>query len=286
MKELAAFVAQVMKATRRRKVALVASSRGGNAVRNYLKNGGGAEFVSHAVLCGTPNKGIVISDTLLVGSEFNGAAALPQGAERRAGRSHPRRRDDGDPLRQERQVLPARRPLHRRAGQADRRRLRCLRAARRAQRHPRRRSTIARRRSTSWPSPRMYEFITGKPPASMFIAQEPLPVLNGKVTGMADGTLHQPRGRRRRGRDLRGRRQDRRAQERRGRCIARPPARTACGGPSSAAPTPTTSSCCAWRRSRSPTPTARRSCARATWCICGPSVFAKGDEARGRRRQS
>ena len=59
MKELAAFVAQVLKATRRRKVALVGSSRGGNAIRNYLKNGGGAEFVSHAVLCGTPNKGIV-----------------------------------------------------------------------------------------------------------------------------------------------------------------------------------------------------------------------------------
>ena len=48
-----------LKATRRRKVALVGSSRGGNAIRNYLKNGGGAEFVSHAVLCGTPNKGIV-----------------------------------------------------------------------------------------------------------------------------------------------------------------------------------------------------------------------------------
>src|SRR5207342_463399 len=42
MKELAAYVAQVLKATRRRRVALVASSRGGNAVRNYLKNGGGA----------------------------------------------------------------------------------------------------------------------------------------------------------------------------------------------------------------------------------------------------
>src|SRR5687768_7999266 len=60
MKELAAFVTQVQKTTRRRRVALVASSRGGNAVRNYLKNGGGAEFISHAVLCGTPNKGIVI----------------------------------------------------------------------------------------------------------------------------------------------------------------------------------------------------------------------------------
>ena len=73
MKELAAFVAQVVKTTRRRKVALVGSSRGGNAIRSYLKNGGGAEYVSHAVLCGTPNKGIVISDSLLVGSEFNGA---------------------------------------------------------------------------------------------------------------------------------------------------------------------------------------------------------------------
>ena len=33
----------------------------------------------------------------------------------------------------------------------------------------------------------MYEFITGKPPGNLFIAQEPLPVLNGKVTGIADG---------------------------------------------------------------------------------------------------
>ena len=74
MKELAAFVAQVKKETRRRKVALIASSRGGNTVRNYLKNGGGADSVSHAVLCGTSNKGIVISDSMLVGSEFNGAA--------------------------------------------------------------------------------------------------------------------------------------------------------------------------------------------------------------------
>ena len=63
MKELAAFVAQALKATGRRKVALVGSSRGGNAIRSYLKNGGGAEFVSHAVLCGTPNKGVVNSDS-------------------------------------------------------------------------------------------------------------------------------------------------------------------------------------------------------------------------------
>ncbi len=62
MKELAAFVAKARAATRRRKVALIAASRGGNAVRNYLKNGGGADHVSHAILCGTPNKGIVAVD--------------------------------------------------------------------------------------------------------------------------------------------------------------------------------------------------------------------------------
>ena len=81
MKELTSFVVQVLKATRRRKVALVGSSRGGNAIRSMLKNGG-ADMVSHAVLCGTPNKGIVISESLLVGSEFNGAVPVPQGPER------------------------------------------------------------------------------------------------------------------------------------------------------------------------------------------------------------
>ena len=34
----------------------------------------------------------------------------------------------------------------------------------------------------------MHEFITGKPPATLFIAQEPLPMLNGQVTGIADGS--------------------------------------------------------------------------------------------------
>ncbi len=33
----------------------------------------------------------------------------------------------------------------------------------------------------------MFEHITGKPPATLFIAQEPLPILNGRVTGMTEG---------------------------------------------------------------------------------------------------
>jgi len=36
----------------------------------------------------------------------------------------------------------------------------------------------------------MFEFITGKPPGNLFITQEPLPVLNGRVTGVADGGVY------------------------------------------------------------------------------------------------
>jgi hypothetical protein len=56
------------------KVALVANSRGGYAVRNYIKNGGGGD-VSHAVLCGTPNHGVFDWEDS-PGSEFNGRGAF------------------------------------------------------------------------------------------------------------------------------------------------------------------------------------------------------------------
>ena len=187
MKELAAFVAQVIKATRRRKVALVGSSRGGNAIRSYLKNGGGAEYVSHAVLCGTPNKGIVISDTLLVGSEFNGAFPflkdlnsgpddLIPGVEMMAIRS-----DKNDKYSQPdgRFIGAPGKPTGVGYDASE------LRGAR---------NVILDgldHRETAFNKlafAAMYDFIAGRAPASMFIAQEPLPVLNGKVTGIAEGS--------------------------------------------------------------------------------------------------
>ena len=186
MKELAAFVAQVRKETRRRKVALVASSRGGNAVRNYLKNGGGAESVSHAVLCGTPNKGVVISDTMLVGSEFNGAAPflkglnggpddLIPGVELMAIRS-----DKNDKFCQAdgRFIGQAGKPTGVSYDCAE------LRGAR---------NVIldgVDHRETAFHKlafAAQYQFITGKPAGTLFIAQEPKPTLNGRVTGIADG---------------------------------------------------------------------------------------------------
>ena len=71
--QLAAEVTRVRALTGADKVILVAQSRGGNTVRNYLKNGGGAAFTSLAVLCGAVNHGVIVSDKFLLGSEFNGA---------------------------------------------------------------------------------------------------------------------------------------------------------------------------------------------------------------------
>jgi len=82
---LAAEVKKVLAATGATKVALVALSRGGYAVRNFIANGG-ASVVSHAVLGGVPNHGVWANPGFLPGSEFNGAGPFllklnaPQGA--------------------------------------------------------------------------------------------------------------------------------------------------------------------------------------------------------------
>lgn len=189
MKELAAFVAQVRAATRRRKVALIASSRGGNTVRNYLKNGGGDDSVSHAVLCGTPNKGIVISEALLPGSEFNGAAPflralnsgtddLVPGVELMAIRSD---RNDKFSQPDARFVGGPGKPTGVGYDASE------LRGARNVVLEGLDHREVAFHKLAF---AAQYEFITGKPPATLFIAQEPLPTLNGRVTGMAEGGLY------------------------------------------------------------------------------------------------
>ncbi len=69
-------VEAILAETKTSKVILVGSSRGGLSIRNYLQNGGGASKVSHAILAGVPNHGVVASDTMLVGSEFNGSSSF------------------------------------------------------------------------------------------------------------------------------------------------------------------------------------------------------------------
>lgn len=70
LKELTAFIEKVRAETGDDQVALVALSRGGYSVRNYIANGGAAH-VSRAVLGGTPNHGVFAVDAL-PGSEYNG----------------------------------------------------------------------------------------------------------------------------------------------------------------------------------------------------------------------
>jgi pimeloyl-ACP methyl ester carboxylesterase len=77
--ELAAAVAALERRLDVPKVILIAHSRGGNIVRNYLKNAGGAAHTAIAILCGTPGHGVLVSDKLLVGSEFNGASPFLRG---------------------------------------------------------------------------------------------------------------------------------------------------------------------------------------------------------------
>jgi pimeloyl-ACP methyl ester carboxylesterase len=76
LRELTAAIKVVREETSAARVALVASSRGGYAVRNFIQNGGAAQ-VSHAVLCGVPNKG-VFNWEANPGSEFNGRAPFLQ----------------------------------------------------------------------------------------------------------------------------------------------------------------------------------------------------------------
>jgi triacylglycerol lipase len=65
-------VERVLQRTGAKQVVLVGNSRGGNAIRNYIQNGGGAQTVSHAILGGTPNHGVWNVPGRNPGNEFAG----------------------------------------------------------------------------------------------------------------------------------------------------------------------------------------------------------------------
>jgi pimeloyl-ACP methyl ester carboxylesterase len=77
LRELGAAVATLKHRTGASRVALVASSRGGNSVRSYIKAGNGVD-VSHAVLCGVPNHGVFAWEDD-PGNEFNGRGPFLSG---------------------------------------------------------------------------------------------------------------------------------------------------------------------------------------------------------------
>jgi triacylglycerol lipase len=185
MAELARNVAEVRRVTGRDKVVLVGNSRGGNAIRNFVKNGGGAIYVSKAILCGTPNHGVSDWEETR-GNEFNGKGAFltqlnsgpdevvagvqfmtirsdsndkyayPDGAFiGKPGRPTGIGNDGPELKGAENVVIPK----------------------------------IDHRETAFGPLAfaQMYRFITGQPPARVEIVSEPEPVLNGKVNDMPNG---------------------------------------------------------------------------------------------------
>ena len=79
MRHLAGEVDKVLRATGANQVVLMGNSRGGNSIRQYIESGGGAAKVSHAILAGTPNHGVLADIKVRPGGEFNGAGAFLTG---------------------------------------------------------------------------------------------------------------------------------------------------------------------------------------------------------------
>jgi pimeloyl-ACP methyl ester carboxylesterase len=185
MAELARNVAEVRRVTGRDKVALVGNSRGGNVIRNYIKNGGGAAFVSHAILCGAVNHGTSDWEETR-GSEFNAKGGfltqLNEGPDEVVAgvRFMTIRSDNNDKYAQPDGLFLGKpgRPTHVGYDGPE------LKGAENV--------VIPKidHRETAYGAPafaEMHRFITGRKPARLDIVPESEVVLNGKVNGMPGG---------------------------------------------------------------------------------------------------
>jgi len=75
--QLAAYVAQLRARTGAEKIALIGNSRGGYPIRDFVVHAGGAAQVSHAITCGTPNRGVYDWE-FSPRNEFNGRGPFLQ----------------------------------------------------------------------------------------------------------------------------------------------------------------------------------------------------------------
>ena len=182
--ELGAKVSEVRSRTGQKQVVLVGSSRGGYAIRNYIKNFGGAANVSQAILCGTPNHGTQATPANL-DNEFNGMGPFLSGL------------NAGEEVYPGVQFMTTRSDSNDKYAQPDGRFLGMpgsptnvtyagpeLRGAknmvlpgldhREVAFHPRAFEA-------------MYAFITGREPGTLEVIPQPQPALNGMVSGWANG---------------------------------------------------------------------------------------------------
>lgn len=184
LRELSESVDEVLAKTGHKQLVLVGSSRGGYAIRNYIKNAGGAKKVSHVILCGTPNHGVRATPSNL-NDEFNGMGPFLSGLN--AGEEvHPAvrfmtiRSDSNDKYAQPegRFIGMPGQPTHVTYAAPE------LRGAENVVLSGLDHREVAFHASAFKV---MYRFITGHEPATLDIVPEPRPALNGVVSGWANG---------------------------------------------------------------------------------------------------
>ena len=176
--QLADEVTRALLLSGEKKVILVGNSRGGNAIRNYIRNAGGAAHVAQAILCGTPNHGVTAAPGA-PNAEFNGAGNFLNGLNK-PNEVYPDvafmtiRSDKNDKFAQPVLGFPS-------VGGFDGPELKGAKNVM---------IPGLDHRETAYHAlafHAMYEFITGKPPATLDIAREERPVLNGLVAGYVNG---------------------------------------------------------------------------------------------------
>jgi triacylglycerol lipase len=187
---LAAEVDKVLARTGERQVVLVGNSRGGNAIRNYVQYFGGDTKVSMAVLGGTPNHGVWALKEFRPNSEFNGVGPFlvalnlpkgPAGDEVTPGvRWMTIRSDNNDKFAQPDGVWigakgkPTNVSYDGPALKGAKNVVLPQRDHREVSFHP---EAFAQ----------TYEFITGRAPATLAVAVEARPVLDGMLSGIGPG---------------------------------------------------------------------------------------------------
>ncbi len=182
LRELSAKVAENLSKTSHKQLILVGSSRGGYAIRNYIKNVGGAN-VSHAILCGTPNHGIWATPFNL-NDEFNGMGPFLSGL------------NAGDEVHPAVQFMTIRSDTNDKYAQPEGRFIGMpgqptnvtytspeIRGAKNVVLPGLDHREVA---FHSLAFKAMYQFITGREPATLDIIPEGRPILNGVVSGWAN----------------------------------------------------------------------------------------------------
>ncbi len=183
LREISAKIDWILSKTKQKQLILVGSSRGGYVIRNYIKNGGAAK-VSRAILCGTPNHGTRATPSNL-NDEFNGMGPFLSGLNA-GGETDPSipfmtiRSDSNDKYAQPdgRFIGMPGQPTNVTFASPE------LRGAENIVLSGLDHREVA---FHSLAFKTMYRFITGREPATLDIIPEPRPLLNGVVSGWANG---------------------------------------------------------------------------------------------------